>query len=122
MAAQPSNQLPQKYTSDLDLPQTEIDRLVKEIAERCDKEVASRYKGYASYPVEVRQVLIDMRYNMGGNMDKFKNFKKWVEQAATSHSASDWTNAAKESYRRDVQQDRNDWASDMILKGGGVKK
>ena len=123
--AQPMNHLPSFYKSDLDLPQSEVDRITKEIAQRCDKEVAARYTGYDDYPVEVKQVLIDMRFNMGGNMDKFKNFKKAIETAHHTGSGKDWETAAKESYRRDVgapDAGRNLWARDMILKGGGVAK
>jgi len=120
--AQPMGQNWRKYKSDLDLPQATIDKLAKEIAERCVGEVAARYKGYDDYPVQVKQVLIDMRYNMGGNMDKFKSFKRNIELAQKTGTAKYWEAAAKESHRKDVQDDRNDWASDMILKGGGVKK
>ena len=123
--AQPMGHLPSFYKSDLDLPQTEVDRITKEIAEQCDKEVAARYAGYAKYPVQVRQALIDMRFNMGPNMDKFKKFKASIEKAHQTGNGKDWETAATESYRKDVgppEQRRNVWTSDMILKGGGVKK
>ncbi len=120
--AQPMNHLPGFYKSDLDLPQTEIDRVTKEIAERCDKEVSASYIGYGRYPVELRQVLIDMRYNMGGNMDNFKSFKKAVERANQVGNGEDWELAARESHRRDVSTERNRWTSDMILKAAGIKK
>lgn len=119
--AQPMNHLPGFYKSDLDLPQTEIDRITREIAERCNNEVSASYLSYGRYPVELRQVLIDMRYNMGGNMDKFKTFKKAVEAANRNGDGKDWEQASKESYRRDVSKERNDWASSMILKAGGIK-
>lgn len=119
---QPAGQRWQNYHTDLDLPQDTINRLAIEIAKRSSREVAARYKNYDKYPVEVKQVLIDMRFNMRGNMDKFKKFKTAVEQAYLTHSGKLWEEAARESYRRDVQPARNQWASDMILKGGGVKR
>ncbi len=120
--AQPMNHSPSFYKSDLDLPQTEIDSITKEIAERCDKEVAGLCFGYRKYPVELRQVLIDMRFNMGGRMDKFMTFKKAVEAATMNGSGKDWEQAARESHRKDVNSERNDWASSMIFKAGGIKK
>ena len=112
----------QSYKADLDLPQETINKLAIAIAKRSSAEVAAEYKGYANYPVEVKQVLIDMRFNMRNNMHKFKKFKAAVEQAQATGSGKLWEEAAQESYRRDVQPDRNTWAHDMILKGGGVKR
>ena len=120
--AQPKGQNWRKYKSDLDLPQPTIYELTQKIAERCSNEVKARSVGYDRYPTEVKRVLIDMRFNMGGNMDKFKNFKKNIELASRTNAGKDWEAAAKESHRKDVQPDRNDWAYNMILKGGDVKK
>ncbi len=110
------------YQTDLDLPQAEVDRVLKVRAEKFADEVAARYKGWDTYPVEVKRALIDMRYNMGGNMDKFVKFQTEIERAAQTHSGADWQKAADDSNRPQVGDVRNQWTSDMILKGGGVKK
>ena len=118
--AQRTGMVATTYATDLDLPQTEIDRVLKVRAERSANEVAARYMGWSNYPVEVKRVLIDMRYNMNANMDKFKSFQAEIEKAAQTHAGADWKAAAEESNRPQVSDARNDWAYDMILKGGGV--
>jgi hypothetical protein len=110
------------YDSDLDLPQLEIDRILKVIAQRSAEEVAARYKGFNQYPVQVKQALIDMRYNMNANMDKFLQLNRYTELAYQTGAGRDWELAAQHSHRKDVGGERNDWTRDMILKGGGVKK
>jgi hypothetical protein len=113
--------LPSKYVTDLDFTD-DVDGPLKARAEESADAVAARYMGWANYPVEVKRVLIDMRYNMKNNMDKFKTFQAAIEKAAQTKAGADWKAAAEASNRPQVNDDRNDWTYDMILKGGGVPK
>lgn len=123
VGGQVKNRIASSYKSDLDLPQEQIDRVLKIRAERSAQQLAARYRGWDKYPVEVKRALIDMRYNMNNNMDKFVNFQAAIEKAAQTNVGQDWKDAADESERRAPVSDvRNDWTSAMILRGGGVIK
>ena len=108
------------YQTALDLPQSEIDRVLKVRAERSAHQLAARYAGWDKYPAKVKRALIDLRYNMNDNLNKFVTFQTAIEKAAQTNAAADWQAAAAASRRPQVSGTRNQWTSDMILQGGGV--
>ena len=114
------NQKATSYQTALDLPQAEIDRVLQVRAERSAHQLAARYRGWNNYPTDVKRALIDMRYNMNDNMNKFVTFQTAIEKAAQTHAAADWQAAADASDRPQVSDARNLWTRDMILRGGGV--
>ncbi len=110
------------YKTTLDLSLVAINQLLQTIAEECDHHLKGDFKGYSNYPVEVRRVLIDMRFNLGGNLGQFKKFKTSVESAGTAKNAKLWEAAAQECNRPDVGDERNLWAHDLLMKAAGIKE
>jgi GH24 family phage-related lysozyme (muramidase) len=93
----------------IDLPDTEIDKLLLAEAEDFDGQVRRNFSGYDDYPVDARRVILDMAFNLGmGGLLKFKKFKAAAE-------AHDWATAAAECKRGGIQQSRNDWAKNLLL-------
>lgn len=85
---------------------------------------------------EGKLVLLDMIYNMGagnplddnrdpkapkspGNGPKGLTYKNW-ERFFNAIKVRDYIEAAKQSHRRGISKERNDWARDMMQKGGKV--
>jgi GH24 family phage-related lysozyme (muramidase) len=97
-----------KYTS-LDLTDEAIGALLKVVVEGFEEDLSQSFAGYDSYPLPVKQALLDMVYNLGlEGLLKFKKLKASVE-------AGDWATAAAQSHRNGPSDERNDWTRDMFL-------
>lgn len=90
---------------------TDIDILTDEHIESFEKELKNLYSGFDNLPEEVQLGLFDMIFNLGATTlgDKFPSFNKAIKE-------KDWTKAAKESNRPDVNAERNKYVRDLFDK------
>jgi GH24 family phage-related lysozyme (muramidase) len=94
----------------LDLPDVEIDKLLKAVVADFESDLKSQFSGYAGYPAPAKRALLDMIYNLGKDgLLEFRNLKKAAE-------ARKWKEAAAQCHRIGPSQERNDWTRDMFLK------
>lgn len=104
-----------KYTK-LDLPQTEIEKVLDNRINGLKKELRGVFSKFDKYPMTAQFALVDMAFNIGttGLVTKFPKFKKAIED-------EDWATAAIESYRKDVSAQRNatvkKWLEDAGTQG-----
>jgi len=91
-----------KHTK-LDLPATEIDKLLEKRIEEFKKGLKLKFPKFDSYPVTAQMAMLDMAFNLGinGLVTKFPSMKKAIDKL-------DWSTAAKESNRPQVSKTRND--------------
>ena len=74
-------------------------------------DVPKAFPKLSSLPDNAKIVITDMMFNMGATKftkEKWKNFYEAINNR-------DWTTAAKESHRKDIGTDRNNWARDTLL-------
>lgn len=91
-----------KIHTTMDLPQSEITRLMRDRIESLRRELKNPFPSFDSYPITVQFALVDMAFNLGlkGLVDKFPKFNKAV-------LSNDWQTAAKESNRPQLSASRN---------------
>lgn len=69
-----------------------------------------KFKGFDTFPPTVRKALIDMLYNLGsGNFSR----SKWPK-LFEAIDARNWAEAARQSHRKDIQEDRNHHIDDLF--------
>lgn len=96
------------YTK-LDLPEEEIDRLLREKVDGFEADLRASFAGYDNYPAPAKRALMDMIYNLGKTgLLKFTTLKKAAE-------AGEWKKAAERCRRIGPSDERNDWTRDLFL-------
>ncbi|NOS88527.1 MAG: hypothetical protein HOP34_08305 [Methylococcaceae bacterium] len=114
----------QKHTK-LDLPNNEIDALLKSTADSFEKSLEGYFKDYKTYPTTVKRALLDMAYNLGMGKDatkkhhatglhQFKTLKAAVE-------SGDWKKASENCHRKGPSEERNNWTRDLFLEAAKTK-
>ncbi len=78
------------------------------------KNLRRKFDNFDSFPVGVRQALLDIEFNIGGR--KFAR-EKWPA-LFDAIQRKDWKKAARESNRRDIQPDRNRKVYDLFIRAG----
>lgn len=105
-----------QYTS-LILSDSEIDRLVTLHIGTFHRELRRLFDDFDTYPEEVQLGLFDMIFNLG--MTKLRNiFRNFTSTVIDQ----DWRAAAEESYRRDVNKERNDYVKNLFIKAAETAK
>lgn len=105
----------QKHTK-LDLPDAEIDKLLKVEVAKFEQQLKKNFKDYDKYPAPARRALLDMAYNLGiDGLLKFKKLKAAAEKG-------DWKTAAAECHRNGPSDDRNDWTKARFLEAAAPAK
>jgi GH24 family phage-related lysozyme (muramidase) len=91
-----------KKDTTLDLPSTEIDKLLDSRIDGFKTELKGKFPSFDTYPMTVQFGILDMAFNLGTNglVTKFPSFKKAIEE-------KDWKKAATESNRPQVSVTRN---------------
>ncbi|WP_089728084.1 hypothetical protein [Candidatus Thiosymbion oneisti] len=91
-----------KHTK-LDLPTTDINRLLDNRISEFKKGLKLKFPKFDSYPETAQMAMLDMAFNLGVNgvVTKFPKMKKAIEK-------QDWNAAAEESNRPQVSKARND--------------
>ena len=115
VSAQPKAMLAASYRkfTQLDLPDPEIDALLKTVVDGFQAELVKRFNGYAGYPAPAKRALLDMIYNLGpGGLGAFVRLRTAIE-------AGNWDAAASECQRNGISQARNDWTRDLFLQCKG---
>jgi SPP1 gp7 family putative phage head morphogenesis protein len=93
----------------LDLPQDQIDRLVRDHVRGDFKAMLKRFPGFGNFPLSVQTGLWDMIYNLGPTgLSAFRNFRSAVLDG-------NWATAAQESERGDVSDARNRYVFDLFM-------
>jgi len=107
-----------KYTK-LKITKSTIDTLTDKHIDTFESELERVYGSakFSAYPSEVRLALFDMIFNLGMTnlRTKFPAFNKHIK-------ANNWSDAAKESKRRDVGAERNQYVKDLLEKAAKAKK
>jgi GH24 family phage-related lysozyme (muramidase) len=97
-----------KYTK-LDLPDAEIDKLLKSVVDGFEADLNSKFAGYKIYPVSAKRALLDMIYNLGlAGLLEYKKLKAAAE-------LGDWGKAADECHRNGPSDKRNEWTRKLFL-------
>ena len=98
-----------KSSTKLDLPDGEIDRLLKEDVSKFEGLLKDNFSDYETYPVPARRALLDMAFNLGiTGLLKFKKLKAAAEKG-------DWDKAAVACHRVGPSEERNEWTRDRFL-------
>jgi GH24 family phage-related lysozyme (muramidase) len=92
-----------KAFTKLDLPDSEIDSLFEARVKDFECGLRSLFSDYDKYPESARYALLDMIFSLGSS-----NMKTNWPKLTDAVKSQDWTTAAEESYRSEVQKDRND--------------
>jgi len=74
-------------------------------------ELEKKFPEFDTLPVPAQQALIDMQFNMGTPTFSESTWPKLFDAV----SEQDWTTAAKESNRKDVQPSRNNWTRQQFM-------
>ncbi len=93
-----------------ELPQAEIDALLRSVLTGFEAELKSRLTAYDSFPDGVKLALLDMAYNLGphGLLNGYPKLIKAVEAGA-------WAQAAANCERLGPGAARNAWTRQMFL-------
>jgi GH24 family phage-related lysozyme (muramidase) len=124
---QPAAKLAKSYKkhTHLDLPDKEIDTLLKDTASGFEKSLEDYYKDYASYPTPVKRALLDMVYNLGIGSDATKKHSATgLHQYKTLKAAvesGDWKKASVNCHRKGPSEERNNWTRDLFLEAVKTK-
>lgn len=91
-----------KLHTKLDLPATIIDTLLDSRIAEFKKQLKVKFPDFDTYPIGVQFALTDMAFNLGTNglVTKFPTFTTHIK-------AKEWTKAAGESNRPQVNAERN---------------
>lgn len=111
VSQQPGKQKAYKYKphTALDLPEEEIDKLLKSTVEGFVKSLKADFAGYDSYPAPAKRALLDMIYNLGRKgLKSYTGLRKAAEEGR-------WKDAAKKCRRGRIPEDRNAWTRDLFL-------
>ncbi|MDR1691286.1 MAG: hypothetical protein LBR35_00385 [Rickettsiales bacterium] len=75
------------------------------------KSLKKKFEDFDIYPKEVKQVLLDMEYNMGGN---FHGKKGGWPRFFEAIKNQEWSIAANEVLSKDIGKERNEWRRNML--------
>ena len=74
---------------------------------------------FDTLPMKVKEVIIDMQYNMGGYFTSYKFKDKNGEHGWPNFFRAirdrDWKTASEQCKSEDIQEDRNNWRQDKLL-------
>lgn len=92
------------------LPQSEIDRLVREHVRNDFDELLRMFPDFGNFPLPAQIALWDMIYNLGpeGLRREFPTLRQAIEDG-------DWEEAARQSHRLDIGERRNDFVFDLFM-------
>ncbi len=94
--------------SDLRLPEATINRLLEAHLKNDITQLRAGIKDFDKLPLELQEVLLDIRYNTGGvTRSKWPKLRKAIDEK----KLQDILNNVN---RKGIQQSRNDWAKDKI--------
>lgn len=103
------------------VPNTHIENKFNQQLEQSYHELEKKIQDFKTLPIPVQQALLDMQFNMGNaafqlhsNTVAGRTYSGWPKlfDAIKRH---DWTTAAKESRRLDVQASRNQWTYNKFI-------
>ncbi len=102
------------------LPTSEIDKLFDKRYEKAINQLRNYFPNYHKYPKPVQFALIDMCFNLGpGDVGIKKGLWGQFIRPGTTFGESveqrDWQKAAKNSSRRDIPKERNDYVYDLLM-------
>ncbi len=97
--------------TELYLQQDSIDAKLRDVVESDFTALSRAFSGYGSFPSAARIAIHDMYYNLGGTglREKFPSLMKAIAQ-------TNWTNAADESHRTGINDERNNYVRDLFLR------
>ena len=100
-----------KTHTKLDLPQTEIDRLLNKRIEEFLKLLKGKFPDFDKYPLDAEEALFDMGFNLGVAklMSEFPKFVKAVKD-------QDWDTAAAQCKRGGIGETRNKHTKELFEK------
>lgn len=103
-----------RYTK-LHVDETEIQRLTNNHIDNFYRQLKELFPEFDDYPKNIRFALFDMIYNLGkgGLRDKFPNFCRAVRNR-------DWAQAANESSRTKIAENRNQYVAGLLRSEAGV--
>lgn len=94
--------------SDLRLPQATIDRLLDEHIQRNLRPLRTGIAGFDDFPIELQEVLLDIRYNTGNLFrSKWPKLREAIDKR-------DLDGIYNNVHRIKIQESRNKWAMDKI--------
>ena len=97
--------------SQLRISSNETDRLLRDHLAQDTKYLQREFPDFASYPPELQNVLLDIKFNTG-NVSQ-ENWPKLRKAIAEKNLFGD-EGILKNVHRKDVGKDRNDWAEQQI--------
>lgn len=93
---------------------------------RIDNEFIPSLNGYfmdwKSFPVPVKQALLDMAYNLGMGSATKKTGLRAFRGLKSAVDSADWANAAGACERKGIPKERNDWTRGLFLLAAKGKK
>lgn len=112
--------------TNLKIDKQEAERMLDEHLKNDSKAIKKEIPDFDKLPFELKEVLMDIKYNTGGVRDlpaKIKNIndipeenrKKYWPKLHQAIRDKDIEGIAKEIHRKDVSKERNEWARDKIL-------
>ncbi len=116
-----SNSFSEKNYSQYHVPTAEIENKFNQQLEQSYHELERKIPDFQALPISVQQALLDMQFNMGNSAFQptaqtiqGRTYLGWPKlfDAIKRH---DWSTAAKESRRKDVQPDRNQWTYNKFI-------
>jgi GH24 family phage-related lysozyme (muramidase) len=105
-----------KQFTKLTLPESDAKAMLRENLEGFAADLKTRFPDLDDYPNDAQDALLDMMFNLG--LTKFSK-ANWPKLFAAVE-AKDWTKAAAESNRPDVQDERNEAIHDLFVSAAGV--
>ena len=91
------------------LSQSEIDSLVKDHMRGDFEAMLRQYPGFGNLPVSAQIALWDMIYNLGAaGLAGFQLLRQAIQDG-------DWEEAARQSHRLKISEERNDFAFDHFM-------
>ncbi|MCP3367759.1 glycoside hydrolase family protein [Bradyrhizobium cajani] len=100
----------------LTLQESDAKAMLRENLEGSAADLKTRFPELDDYPNDAQDALLDMMFNLG--LTKFSR-AKWPKLFAAVE-AKDWTTAAAESNRPDVQEERNEAIHDLFASAAGA--
>jgi GH24 family phage-related lysozyme (muramidase) len=99
-----------RHDSAPELPQPEIDALLRTVLIGFEGELRTRLTAYDAFPDGVKLALLDMAYNLGP-VGLLQGYPRLI----TAVEAGNWAAAAANSFRHGPGAARNQWTQQMFL-------
>ncbi len=98
-----------KPLTDLRISDEEADRLYNLDYSTAINDAREKFPALDEMPPMLKDTVVDMVYNLGSTrFDKYRNFTRAINDGR-------YADAAAESFRHGVQQERNDWTRNRLL-------